>query len=190
MMKCESLRMIRLQMIAGAGFALALGFAAPAAAEVMAVSEGGFVSAHAVSVGADPLTAYRVFTDIAAWWSDAHTYSGAARAMRLKPVPGGCWCERLKGGGFVEHMRVVQAMPGEALVMAGGLGPLGVMTANGVMHAAFAPGPDGGAQVTLTYTVAGFAPGGFAGIAGPVDEVLAEQTARFAARFEAPAKAP
>ena len=58
-----------------------------------------------------PAEAYAKFLRIGEWWSDAHSYSGAAANMTLDTARGGCWCESWPGG-FVEHMAVTTAMPG------------------------------------------------------------------------------
>lgn len=37
--------------------------------------------------------------------------------MTLDPRPGGCFRERLPGGGGVEHLRVVSAAPGTSVTL-------------------------------------------------------------------------
>lgn len=168
-----------------AALAIVSAGAAPAAAEVVASSGDGFVSRVVVSVPVTRETAYRRFVDIARWWESSHTYSGEARNLSIVAKPDGCWCETLKDRGFVRHMTVVYAQPGEALRLQGGLGPLQEMAVSGAMTVAFeADGPS--TKVTMTYAVGGYAPGGLAPIAGVVDGVLSSQMLRYRAYAGAP----
>ncbi len=146
-----------------------------------AVIESGpssFLIRHEVTVNAQPDKAYAAFVDIASWWNSSHTYSGSAANMSLEARPGGCFCEKLPNGGGVEHMKVVMVMPGQALRMTGGLGPLQASALAGSMTWTFAAAP-GGTKVQLAYGVGGFMPGGADKMANPVDGVLAEQIGRF-----------
>ena len=153
-----------------------------ARAEVIAQAPEGFVVSHELVVEAPPLLTYRALTrKVAAWWDANHSYSGKAENFSLDARAGGCFCERLRGGGSVEHMRVVFASPGKRLRMVGGLGPLQGMGASGVMD--FELNPEGGDRTRLTfrYTVNGFVPDGLGALAEPVDGVLGGQLARLAA---------
>lgn len=158
--------------LAAAAFALA----PMAAASAQDRADSFAVEASAVTP-APPDRAYRAFVAVERWWSGEHTYSGDARNLSLSPQPGGCWCERLAEGGFVEHMRVIYAQPGRELRLAGGLGPLQTMGAEGVMVVTFEPEGEG-SRVRLVYRVAG--PGAGA-LAQPVSQVLQAQLARYAA---------
>lgn len=151
-------------------------------AEVLSAGPGGFQLRHQVSSGLAPDAAYQRFLSIGRWWSDAHTYSGRAAGLTIDARPGGCWCEQLANGGALRHMTAIYLDPGKALRFEGGLGPLQPMGASGVMTIAFKPATAGpGTAVTLIYNVSGYAAEGLAGIAPAVDQVLAEQLARFAA---------
>jgi hypothetical protein len=155
---------------------------ATAQAEVLSAGPGGFQLRHQVSTALAPDAAYQRFLSIARWWSDAHTYSGRAAGLSIDARPGGCWCEQLANGGALRHMTAIYLDPGKALRFEGGLGPLQPMGATGVMTIAFKPAATGsGSAVTLVYNVSGYAAEGLAGIAPAVDQVLAEQLARFAA---------
>jgi hypothetical protein len=163
---------------------LLLGLAPLARAEVTASGPPGFSLKIEVPVSARPDEVFTRFLRIGEWWSDAHTYSGKAANMTLDANPGGCFCERLPRGGFVRHMAVVFFAPGKTLRLEGGLGPLQGMGASGVLSFEFKPesaGPEAAAtRLTVTYTVTGFAAGkGLAELAPAVDEVIAEQVARF-----------
>jgi uncharacterized protein YndB with AHSA1/START domain len=151
----------------------ALGIAGPAGAEVIDASATGFVSQHRLVIAAPPDKVWAAVVRPQWWWSKDHSYSGDAANLSLDPRPGGCWCERLPGGG-VEHGRVVFADPGKLLRVVGAFGPLqsGAVTAT----LTFALRPEGkGTALTISYIVAGYHPGGLASFARPVDGVFAAQ---------------
>jgi hypothetical protein len=154
--------------------------AQPVRAEVLSADAQGFSIALDADTAMTPRQAYDAFIRIGRWWSAAHTYSGDAGNLRLDARPGGCWCEALPGGGFVRHMSVEYAAPGEALRLSGGLGPLQEMGVDGALTVTFKP-REGGAKISFRYNVVGRAPNGFAGIAAAVDRVLGEQLTRLAA---------
>jgi hypothetical protein len=74
-------------------------------------------------------------------------------------------------------MQVVYVRPTEALRLAGALGPLQGTGADGHMTLALKE-TAGHTVFTLTYDVGGYAKGGLASWAKPVDAVLGEQVAR------------
>lgn len=143
---------------------------------VSAADAGHLVLSYTVPIKASPAQAYAAAVDVAHWWSSEHTYSGSAANLHLDAKPGGCWCERLAGGG-VEHMRVVLAMPGKLLRVSGGLGPLQSGALNGTLTFEFKSGADGNA-IAVTYLVAGYIDGGLDKIAAGVDKVLGDQLQR------------
>lgn len=159
--------------------ALLGGLAAPAAAEVKTSGSNGFEVEQRADLPVPPATLYRIFGDLPRWWADSHTYSGKAANLSLALVPGGCWCEKLAGGGGVEHMRVAYVEPGKRIVMTGSLGPLLAEATTGVMQIAIAPTPTGSSLV-MNYRAAGFFNGGAAKLAPAVDRVLGEQMKRLA----------
>jgi len=128
---------------------------------------------YTLSVKASPAAAYANVVDIAHWWSSDHTYSGSAANLHMDAKAGGCYCEKLPGGG-VEHMRVVLAMPGKLLRLSGGLGPLQSGALNGTLTFAFKPGSEG-SVIEVNYAVAGYIDGGFEKIGSGVDQVLGQQ---------------
>jgi hypothetical protein len=153
-------------------------------AEVTASAPNGFTLKHEVVVPVAPGLAWEQLVRIAEWWDPAHTYGGDASQLSLALEPGGCWCERLPDGGFVEHLRVVYAQPGRQLRFSGGLGPLQSFGVAGAMNFALeAVGT--GTRVTLTYAVGGYAALGLEGLAKQVDGVLAQALARYARRVGA-----
>ncbi len=160
--------------------ALMLTAAPVAMAEVVAVSTGGFELTQSVDVPLPSAAAFERFVAIGDWWSDAHTYGGQARRLRIEARPGGCWCEALPGRrGGVEQMRVVHVDRPHVIRFAGRLGPLQELGAQGAMTVRFAA--DGvGTRVTPSYLVSGFRAAGVADLAPLVDAVLDEQLRRFA----------
>jgi uncharacterized protein YndB with AHSA1/START domain len=148
--------------------------AGAAEAEVKSSSPIGFEVQNTRTVAAPPATAYAALGRINAWWNKDHTYSGDAANLSLVLKAGGCFCERLQGGGTVEHMRVVYARPGETLRLQGGLGPLQAEAAVGTLTFSL-KAVQGGTEIKQSYIVGGFIRGGADKLAPLVDKVLAEQ---------------
>jgi len=170
-------RMSRMKLIlAGAATAALVSQVSPLRADVVNAGATGFTVRETVQVSAPPAKAFESAVAIGRWWGSDHTYSGSAANMTIDPRPGGCWCEKLTGGG-VKHMEVVFADPGKTIRLTGGLGPLQEMGASGAMTWEFKAG-NGGTTMTWTYTVSGYAPGGFQQIAPAVDSVLTDQLGR------------
>lgn len=162
--------MVPRQMLAGL---LAL-WATAAEAEVKSSSSAGFEVENKRIVAASPIDAYAALGRISAWWSKSHTYSGDSANLSLGLNAGGCFCERLPGGGTIEHMRVVHARPGQILRLQGGLGPLQAEAAAGTLTFILKK-VEGGTEITQSYIVGGYIRGGADKFAPPVDKVLAEQ---------------
>jgi hypothetical protein len=161
-----------------AGSALLL--AEQSGASISNLTPNTFISSHVLQFqGMKPETAYRRFIALNRWWDPAHSYSGKRSAIRFKARAGDCWCERLTGGGSVEHMRVQLVQPGKRLVMSGGLGPLMFQGIAGTMDVTFVGTYAGNTIVIIDYRVAGFAYGNAEKNAPLVDKVLAEQARRY-----------
>lgn len=161
------------------GFALLIA-ATPAAAEVVSADAHDFEVRETVPLVVKPDIAFAAFGELPAWWDPKHSYSGDSHNLSLNLVPGGCFCERLDGGG-VEHMRVTYVdLPGQHIVLTGALGPLLYEAVTGVMDIQVRR-IAGGAQLILDYRVAGFANGNADKLAAVVDGVLAEQMKRYRA---------
>ena len=157
---------------------------APASAEVLSANPNGFHVRHEVQAVVPQERAFQAFERVGGWWDPEHTYSGNAANLRLTVSPGGCFCERLPGGGGIEHMRVAYVQPDERIVMTGSLGPLLFEATSGVMDVKFER-IAGGSRVTMDYKVSGFANGGAEKIAPIVDQVLGTQMKRFRAAASA-----
>lgn len=159
------------------GLAAVVGLAPAALGDVADVGEQGFTIRASVALSVPPAKAYSAVTEVGKWWAGDHTYSGDAGNLSLDPRPGGCWCEKLPGGG-VQHMTVVFASPGKVLRLAGGLGPLQSLAVAGSMTWTFDAG-EKGTTVKFVYVVGGYNPGGFKDLAPGVDKVLKEQIERY-----------
>lgn len=151
---------------------------ATARAEVLSAGPNGFEIQHSVSTVAPQQATFDAFGRVADWWNAEHSYSGKASNLSLALSPGGCFCERLDGGGGVEHMRVAYIAPGERLVLTGGLGPLLYEAVSGVMDVKVER-IAGGSRLVLNFRAAGFAKGGADKLAPIVDRVLGDQVGRF-----------
>ena len=154
--------------------------ASPAAAEVVSASSNGFEVRQTVPLVVKPEVAFQAFANLPAWWNPQHTYGGKSENLSFALTPGGCFCERLPGGGGVEHMRVTYVDPGKRVVLEGALGPLLYEAVAGVMDVQIKPRVAGGSTITLNYRASGFAKGGADRLAPLVDSVLGSQIDRLA----------
>jgi hypothetical protein len=156
----------------------ALMFSPAARTEVLSAQREGFITRSQVSIAAAPGEVYPRLLQVGRWWSDEHTYSGAARNMSLEARPGGCWCEKLEKNGFIEHGRVVYAATAKVLRLDASLGPLHETGARGSLNLQLEP-EGSGTRVTLTYVGMGFEPkNGLASMAPLFDAVLSEAMQR------------
>jgi uncharacterized protein YndB with AHSA1/START domain len=158
-------------------FAAALLLAAPAAAEVTSSSPIHFDIESRVTVAATPARTYEALGQLGQWWDGEHSYSGNAANMRLELWAGGCFCETLPDGGTVEHMHVVQVLPGRVIRMTGALGPLQAEALTGTLTWSLRAVP-GGTEISSVYLVSGHVRGDTGSYAAPVDAVLRAQLER------------
>jgi hypothetical protein len=156
----------------------AIVFSLTASAAVISATDAGFEVLETVSVAASPKESYARLVNIAAWWNKEHTFSGDSANLTLDVRPGGCFCERLKDGGGVQHLTVTYVAPNQALRFSGALGPLQSLGVTGSMTIALTGAAGGGTDIGLRYRVAGYSTDGIKKWAGPVDEVLGQQIAR------------
>lgn len=155
-------------------------WAAVAPAAVENATPAGFHIRHTASVTLAPGEAYRRLLEIGRWWSSEHSYSGDARNLSLRVRPDGCFCEKLPDGGFVVHMRIGYARPGETLRLIGGLGPLQELGVYGALTFSFkATGT--GTVLQVDYRASGADGSRLDQLAPVVDAVLGEQVKRYAA---------
>lgn len=158
----------------------------PAAGEVTKSEPGGFVSTHKLTIAAPPGKVWDTIAKPSLWWSKDHTYSGDSANISWDTNPGGCWCEKLEGGG-VEHGRTIYAVRGKALRISGAFGPLQSGAVNATMTFALKPAGQG-TELTVTYVVGGYHPAGLAGFVAAVDGVIGAQMPGLKAAAEAPAR--
>jgi uncharacterized protein YndB with AHSA1/START domain len=163
-----------------ASIAAGLLLAAPASAEVTSSSPIHFDIESRVTVAATPARTYEALGRIGAWWDPVHSYSHDAANMRLELWAGGCFCETLPDGGTIEHMHVVQVLPGRAIRMTGALGPLQAEALTGTLTWSLRAVP-GGTEISSVYLVSGHVRGDTGSYAAPVDAVLRAQLERLRA---------
>jgi hypothetical protein len=142
----------------------------PAYAEVLFVSDSGFVIENKIQTEQSPADAWAVFIDqVDEWWPKDHTWWGEEGALSISAMAGGCFCET-SGDRSAEHMHIAFVDPQRLLRMTGGLGPLQGLGMYGSLDWAFSAGSEG-TEITLTYRVQGNYPDGFAELAPIVDSV-------------------
>jgi uncharacterized protein YndB with AHSA1/START domain len=144
--------------------------------EVVDSQPFGFEVAETVDIAAPADKVWAAIGRIGGWWDPAHTYSNDAANLSLDPIAGGCFCERLPGGG-VRHMQVVFVRPFATIRLEGALGPLQATGATGHLTVALKEA-SGRTTVTMTYDVGGYAKAGLGNLAKPVDGVLGVQAGR------------
>jgi len=153
-------------------------FSASVRAEVADSSSNGFTLKITLMIQAAPDEVYgRIIHNVGDWWNASHTFSGDAHNLSIEEKPMGCFCEKLPNRGSVRHMEVVFLAPGKTIGMAGALGPLQSLAANGSMRIQLAPA-EGGTKLEVVYAVGGYLPAGLQAWAAPVDSVLTEQFTR------------
>jgi hypothetical protein len=148
--------------------------------DVVEATAGGFTVKTTVAVAAVPVRVFEAFARVGSWWDPEHTYSGNSMNLSIALQPGGCFCERLPPLplGGVQHATVVLVIPNKTLRLVGALGPLQESAVSGSLTFDLAERA-GGTDVTMTYAVGGYRPGGLDTLAPVVDSVLAAQLRRF-----------
>lgn len=155
-----------------------------ARSEVRDVGEVGFTTVHEVVIDAERKEVWKTAVNqVGLWWNPDHTVAGDSRRLKISPQLQGCFCERFETGGGVVHMTVTMVTPGVVLRLTGGLGPLGLMGAEGNMTWEFEDADDA-TRVRFTYAVGGYVSGGMDALAGPVDGVIGEALSRLKAQAE------
>ena len=163
--------------------AAALLAAAPVSAELTWSTDEAFVTRHEALIRAEAKTVFEEIFDIAGWWNGAHSWSADATNLYIEPGAGGCFCERLPGGGGVEHLHIVFYNPPKEIRLVGGLGPLQQMGVNGTMSWRVEQAENAPRKLVFEYRVHGHVEGGLTNIAPAVDAVIGEQHARLLERL-------
>lgn len=157
--------------------------ATPLAAEVTDSDERGFITRDEAVVETDLKETWLALISPAKWWSSAHTWSGDAANLTIRPQAGGCFCEKIPEDpdpdkisleGSVEHMRVIHAFPEKALRMSGGLGPLQSEPVTGVLTIVLSEVEDG-TRIVWEYNVGGSMRYEVPVISKAVDGVMSQQ---------------
>jgi uncharacterized protein YndB with AHSA1/START domain len=135
--------------------ALVAALAGAARADVVETNSAGFRLKTVTQIAASPDKVYAALGEIGRWWSSAHSYSGDAANMTMPLQAGACFCEKVPGGGSVQHGVVATVMPqrGQVRVLAA-FGPLqdeGVTAALTFQFKA----ANGGTELVTTYNVGG-----------------------------------
>jgi uncharacterized protein YndB with AHSA1/START domain len=168
----------------GAMIAVALAVTPPVLhAEITETSAVSLKSKNVLLIAASPQRVYQTLIRVASWWDPEHTYSGQSGNLSLTAKPGGCFCEKLSGGGGVLHMTVVYVAPNQRLTLSGALGPLQTAGLAGALTFQLVAKP-AGTELAVVYNVGGYYPGGLASVAAGVDEVLLAQAQRLKAVAE------
>jgi len=153
------------------------------AADVVDSSASGFTVKETINIQASPADVYARIFRVSEWWSSAHTFSQDAHNLSLEEKVGGCYCEKLPGGGGAKHMEVSYLAPGKMIVLHGALGPLTSLAATGTMQIQLSAA-DGGTKVEVSYSMAGYLAAGLNTWAGAVDGVLNQQFTRLKSLME------
>lgn len=188
--------------VQGAALIVAGVLTSSAQAEVTDTHSSGFVVRHEAVVKADAKQVWLALISPDKWWRPEHTWSGDSANLLLTPRAGECFCERIPEvdepdrftlEGSVEHMRVIQAYPEQALRMRGGLGPLQSEPVTGILTIAIST-VESGTRLVWEYNVAGYMRYEIPVISVAVDGVIGLQLSALADMLgkvgNPPAKAP
>lgn len=126
-------------------------------------------------------------SNLPAWWSSDHTYSGNADNLSLSSLdPGGVWLEQ-SDTIAVQHGRVISNIErgsDRVIRFDAAFGPLQEIGAKGILSVTISPETDSStpdlSQISFSYYVTGASFLGLDQWAGPVDRVLSEQIDRLA----------
>ena len=159
--------------------------AAPAQAEIVESTYGGFASVRTATVAADAQTVWRELLHPEYWWS--HTWSDNSANLSLHAQAGGCFCETIPAtqdipAGSVEHGRVLTIMPYRTLRLAGALGPLQTEGLAGTLTVDLRSG-EGGTQIIWSYVIGGQSRFDLGEMADVVDQVQGEFLGGLVARL-------
>lgn len=146
-------------------------------AGVKEASAQGFTVETVILAEAKPAKVYADLLQPRLWWHPDHTWSGSARNLKIEARAGGCFCEKLAGGGSVQHGRVLFVKPGTLLRIDGALGPLQDMAVTGILTFTLAPDA-GGTRINMSYRVSGALTMDAARLAPLVDSVMTQQLQR------------
>jgi uncharacterized protein YndB with AHSA1/START domain len=143
---------------------------------------------YTVHLAATPQKAYEAIIHPEKWWDSEHTFTNNSGNLSLDPRAGGCFCERGPDGVSIQHLVVVNTMPGKTLVLRGALGPFQGQGVDGALSWVLKPAGTE-TDLTVTYTLGGYLtlPGGFEAWAKAADGVIGSQVAHLQKFMSRPA---
>ena len=136
----------------------------PTRADVVGANDSGFHIRVEVELPVGRAQAWQQFIHPERWWNEDHSWFGKRANFSLEPVAGGCLCES-EGDKSVQHLVVATVIPGERMVLLGGLGPLQAMGLHGAASFSFDQVAPGRTKVVHEYRVSGYSAGGFTELA-------------------------
>ena len=148
-----------------------------AAADIVDSSATGFTVKQSHTIQAAPQEVYRRIFRIGEWWNSQHSFSGDAHNLTIEEKAGGCFCEKLPGGGAIKHMELVYFVPGKTIVMRGAMGPFASMATEGAVEIQLSAA-GGGTRIDITHALTGYVPGGLNPWAERVDFMWKDQFTR------------
>ena len=158
-----------------------------ARSDVTAAGDTGFSIHYTIPLDATPERTYQaIVEEVGKWWIADHTWSGDPANLSIEARAGGCFCEKLAGGGSMQHMQVTWAQPGKEIRMTGGLGPLQMMGVHGGMQWLL-KATEEGSVLEYNYVVTGFSPDGLGNLAPIVNTVQGQQVEALSAYLATPA---
>jgi uncharacterized protein YndB with AHSA1/START domain len=155
--------------------AFALLIAAPAAAEVVAATPTSFELTQTVTIDKPVPQVWEMLRNPQKWWNKDHSYSGDSANFYLDSQATGCFCEKLPGGGSVEHGRIIFIKSPTTLRLNAPLGPLQGEAVTAILTWTLTAEGENATRIKLTYVVGGHIRGGAEALAPRVDAVLAVQ---------------
>ncbi|HUB77140.1 MAG TPA: hypothetical protein VMB03_00020 [Bryobacteraceae bacterium] len=147
------------------------------AAEVVDSAPNGFTVKQTIDIQAPPHDVYAKIFRVGDWWNPAHTFSHDAHNLSLEEKAGGCFCEKLPGGGAVKHMEVVYFVPGKTILLRGAMGPFQSMATITSLQMQLSAA-NGGTRLEVTWTSGGYLAAGLNSLAAVVDGVTKDQFTR------------
>ena len=149
-------------------------------AEITDQSTQHFVVAEQFKSNKSLAEVYRQFTQVSQWWEADHSFLGNADNLFFDFDKQRCFCEKVDGGGFIQHLEVIHVRPQKQVVFNGGLGPLQDQPVIGKMIWTFEL-VDKAVLVKVEYRVFGMIIGGMGQWPKAVDFVVTTQVKRLKA---------
>lgn len=153
--------------------AILTGLSFASQAEVIKASTDHFTLKLEAETELSPDQAWARLIDLPSWWLSDHTYSGDSQNLSLAPEAGGLWREDWPEGS-VWHGTVLQAQPGNTLVLSAPFGPLQGLAVNAVWTITLEPSSNGGTLIRFDHVTNGSSESNLDALAPAVDFVKSE----------------